>query len=177
MSIKHKVTPSDILFCATKSAKPPKRPRKAACCQTGTIRCSSVVINQLSQHWWAPKLAWGAGRGRKLMETLEKSCDWRWRPSFPRRERVGLRFVQILKKSTSGSGAAYGPTPHVKPAYIDILWWAINVRFLHHGGPPSSSLKRRNVTKSLAVFPFQKWPVALHPCQRVLLGSTGASPL
>ncbi len=40
-------------------------------------------------------------------------------------------------------------------------------------------MKRRNVTKSLAVFPFQKCPVTLHPCQcfkrRVVLCSAPPS--
>lgn len=86
------------------------------------------------------------------------------------RGRVRSSFVQILKKIMQRNGAPSTPTPHVKLSYIDILLWTINVRFLHHGRPPSSSLKRRNVTKSLAVFPFQKWPVTLHPCQSLKHG-------
>lgn len=100
-------------------------------------------------------------KDRKSVETLTTEC--------PHDPEQGKRFVQILKRTASRNGAPYAPTLRVKPSYI--LLWTINVWFLHRGRPPSSSLKRRNVTKSMAVFPLQKWaPVTLHPCQSLKLG-------
>jgi len=58
------------------------------------------------------------------------------------------------------------PAPHVKLAYIDVLSSTINVRLLHRGTPPRSSLKRRNATESLPLFTFQKCPVTPDPRQR-----------
>lgn len=54
-------------------------------------------------------------------------------------------------------------------SYIDILLSTINVWFLHRGRPPSS------VTKSLTVFPFQTWPVTLHPCHSLRLCAAPAA--
>lgn len=98
-----------------------------------------------------------------------------WPHECPHDPEQGKRLVQILKRTTSRNGAPYAPTLHVKPSYI--LLWTINVWFLHRGRPPSSSLKRRNVTKSMAVFPFQKWaPVTPHPCQSNSVSSAAQLP-
>lgn len=72
-------------------------------------------------------------------------------------------FVQLLKTDEKSPRSQ---APHGKPFSTDILPWTINGGLLHHGRPPRSSLKRRKVTVSAALFTFQKWPVTPDPCHR-----------